>query len=300
MKKLLCVALLATATTALAQQTAPVASPAGERVVAMINGEKLTAAELDLMYSMISPKMRDDYERSGGKIQFLDQYINKRLVLQEAFKQRFDKRADIAAELEAAKEATLFDRYVREVVASDVITEKEVRDFYDGNQSKFAREETIKARHIIVTPTSGNVANTSRDDAGSMVAARMKIDGLKKQLDSGASFTELAASFSEDGTANSGGDLGWFPRGKMVTEFDNVVFALQPGKPSDVFETQFGYHIVVVDQKKAGGVAPFSEVRDEIRGQFLNERGAKVLERLSTLTRDLRGVSAISINRENL
>lgn len=299
MKKLLCVALLATATTALAQQAVPVAQ-GNEKIVAMINGEKLTAAELDLMYSRISPKMREEYERSGGKIQFLDQYINKRLVLQEAVKQRFDKRADIAAELQAAKEATLFDRYIREVIASDVITEKELRDFYTGNQSKFVRQETVKARHIIATPTSGNVANTKRDDAGSMVAARLKLDGLKKQLDSGANFAELAASYSEDGSASSGGDLGWFARGKMVPEFDKVVFALKPGKASDVFETQFGYHIVIVDQKKAGGVVPYNEVREEIREQFLNERGEKVLERLSALTRDLRSASAISINRENL
>jgi len=300
MKRLFGVALLATAATAFSQQAAPAAPPAEEKIVAMINGEKLTTGELDLMYSRISPQMRENYERSGGKIQFLDQYINKRLVLQEALKQRFDKRPDIAADLQAARDSALFDRYVREVVAGEVISDKEIQDYYQANQALYLRDETIKARHIIATPTAGNVSNTLRDDAGTMAAARLKLEGLKKQLDAGANFAELAASYSEDGTAASGGDLGWFGRGKMVTEFDEVVFALEPGKASGVFQTQFGYHIVIVDQKKPGGVAAFSEVREEIRERFLNERGEKILERLSVLSRDLRSASSISINRENL
>lgn len=307
MNKIIITALIVVASTSWAQQAAPSAASstpstgaAEEKVVAYINGEKLTAAELDLMYSRISPQMRENYERSGGKLQFLDQYINKRLVLQEALKSRFDKRPDIAAELQAARDSTLFDRYVREVVASEVISDKELHDYYVTNKALFSRHETIKARHIIATPTAGNVSNTTGDDAASLAAARLKLENLKKQLDAGASFAELAAAYSEDGSAASGGDLGWFARGKMVPEFDAVVFKLEPGKVSDVFETQFGYHIVVVDQKKPGGVAPFAEVREEIRERFLNERASKVLEQLSALTRDLRNSSSVTINRENL
>lgn len=300
MNRFIIVALaLGLAAGAQAQQPAA-ANPREEKIVAVINGEKLSAAQLDRLYARISPQMRANYERSGGKIQFLDQYINQRLLLQEAVKSRFDKRPDIAAELEAAKDSTLFDRYVREVVASEVISEAELRAYYDANRNNFLREETIKARHIISTPQAGNVANTLKDDAGSIEDARKKMMNLKKQLDSGANFAELAASYSEDGSAASGGDLGWFGRGKMVGEFEQVAFALKPGETSDVIETQFGFHIVHVDEKKPGGVPPYEEVRGEIRERFMNERAEKVLERVSALTRELRTTSTVQINRENL
>jgi peptidyl-prolyl cis-trans isomerase C len=290
---------LGLAANALAQQ-APAANPREEKIVAVINGEKLSAAQLDRLYARINPQMRANYERSGGKIQFLDQYINQRLLLQEAVKSRFDKRPDIAAELEAAKDATLFDRYVREVVALEVISESEMRAFYDKNKNSFMREETVKARHIIATPQAGNVTNNLNDDAGSIEDARKKMMQLKKQLDAGANFAELAASHSEDGSATSGGDLGWFGRGKMVGEFEEVAFSLKPGETSDVIETQFGFHIVRLDDRKAGGIPPYEEVRGEIRERFMNERAEKVLERVSALTRELRTTSTVQINRENL
>src|SRR5262245_4902077 len=97
-----------------AQQPAPAPSP---KQVAVVNGEVVTADKLDQMWNNMGVQMRDQYDKAGGKSAFLENYLRKRLIIQEAIKSGFDKRPDVRADMDSGAESALFDRYVRDVVA---------------------------------------------------------------------------------------------------------------------------------------------------------------------------------------
>ena len=119
--------------------------------VAEVNGETISAQKLDQLYARLSTPMREQYEKVGGKSAFLENYLRKRLLIQEALKSGFDKRPDVQADMEASKESTLFDRYVRDVVSSRIVTEEAARQYYDGHQSDFETPERLHVRHIVIT-----------------------------------------------------------------------------------------------------------------------------------------------------
>src|SRR5712691_7570766 len=118
-----------------ATQTAPAPSAAtatdAQKAVAVVNGETITVERLNRMYSNLNAQMRKQYDDNGGKGAFLENYIRKRLLIQEALKAGFDKRPEVSAAIESARESTLFDRYVRDVVAAPIVTESETRAYYD-------------------------------------------------------------------------------------------------------------------------------------------------------------------------
>lgn len=145
----------------------------------------------------------------------------------------------------------------QEVFSKMKISEDEMMEFYLENSEYFEIQETVAASHILIRVDENA-------DSKDVEAARNKILGLKKQLDNGADFAELAKVHSEDTSGVRGGHLGTFTVGQMVEPFENAAFALEPGEISDPVRTQFGYHIILVTEKTPQDVAPFTEVRDSI------------------------------------
>ena len=143
-------------------------------------------------------------------------------------------------------------------------TDVEVKDFYDKNPDRFKRPETVRASHILlrIDPTA--------DDA-TKKQTRTKIDDVLKRAKGGEDFAKLAQQNSQDGSAPQGGDLGYFPKEKMVPAFADVAFALKTGEISDVVTTQFGVHIIKVTDRKPAGTVPLEEVSPQVR-QFLTEQ----------------------------
>lgn len=294
MKRLIVSVLLLTVAMVAGAQESP-------RIVATINGEVLTKPEFDRMWAELSPEMQDGYMASGGKLQFLDNYIRKRLLIQEALKEEFDQREDVKFLLRQAKESALFEAYIRHVVAGEVVPDSEIRKVYEDRNLEFTRPKMVKARHIVATPDSMAVNNRARSNATSRSEAHEKIINIRRQLETNPeSFSDLAMQFSEDGSSISGGDLGWFSAGKMVPEFDEVVFDMQPGQISDVIESRFGFHVILVEDVKPAGTIPYEEVKDRIREELLSQRTEQVLAKVQALSQQLRAASSISVNRENL
>lgn len=267
-----------------------------ENVVAIINGERVTIADLDRMYANLNPKMRESYEAAGGKVQFLETYVGKKLLIQEATKRNFDKQPEIAAALADVRESALFDLYVRHAVAQNVIPDSVLRAHYNRSPKQFETPMNVKGRHIVVTPTEERVTNTSGDDAKTEEDARKKISELRTSLLADPSaFASFAMRFSEDASAMRGGDLGWFKPGQMVPEFERVAFSMKPGEISPIVQTQFGYHLVYVEDVRPARVRSFEEVKGEIRERLLAEYGADVLEEVNAETMQLRQTSRVQI-----
>lgn len=139
-------------------------------------------------------------------------------------------------------------------------TDDECKAYYDGNPELFQSPELVHASHIVRQPARGQ-------DFGEFSAEMLN---LRTQAHKGADFSELASRFSQ--CEDKGGDLGWFPRGSMVESFEKVVFALEPGQVSDVFRTEFGYHIAKVHERRPSGPVPFKTILRKIRELLFEQR----------------------------
>ena len=206
--------LLLLASAAFAQQPAPAAAQAApapqstaaavaddsKRPVAVINGETITVEKLNRMYANLNTQMRTNYDQNGGKGAFLENYIRKRLMLQEAFKTGFDKKPEVVATLESARESALFDRYVRDVVAAGIVTDKDVKDYYDAHPDDFATPEKVHVRHIVVAVTNAGPAPKTDGQALeqiSKIASELRaadVDRKSTRLNSSHSLTSRMPS----------------------------------------------------------------------------------------------------------
>ncbi|HYM61972.1 MAG TPA: peptidylprolyl isomerase [Thermoanaerobaculia bacterium] len=289
----------------------PAASAASQKIVAVVNGETITLEKLNQLYDRLGTQMREQYERTGGKAGFLDNYIRKRLVVQEAIKSGFDKRPEIQAEMDAAKEGALFDRYVRDVVSAPIVTDAEIHAYYDQHQSEFATPEMIKVRHIVITANGAGPAPKTKEQAleaikGVYTAIRSQ-NVFPKGTDQDAidrivlaHFAQAAQKYSEDGSAQSGGDLGWVSRGSLDTTFEETAFALKKGSMSGIVETRFGFHLILVEDKKPAGTESFETAKSKVREYLMTQHASDVMAAAAKLMNDLRNSSKVSVNLENL
>ncbi len=161
-------------------------------------------------------------------------------------------------------------------LAGDIaIDDADIEAAYAENKDRYLQAETRRARHILIK-LSENA------DAAANKAAHAKIEKILKQLKSGASFAKLAKRFSDDKvTAKNGGDLGYLPRGATVPAFDSALFSLSKGELSDVIQTQFGLHILKLEDIKAEHLKPLAEVRDALRKQLALNKADEEAYRLS-------------------
>jgi peptidyl-prolyl cis-trans isomerase D len=146
--------------------------------------------------------------------------------------------------------------------AKTIVPAADIEREYNNNSEQYTTPEQVRASHILLK-TEG------KDDA----AVKAKAEELLKQARGGADFAELAKKNSEDeASAKNGGDLDYFGRGRMVPEFDQTVFAMQPGTISDVVKTQYGYHIIKLVDKKSATTRPLAEVRQQLNDQLAYQR----------------------------
>jgi peptidyl-prolyl cis-trans isomerase C len=150
------------------------------------------------------------------------------------------------------------------------ITEEDAKKYYDENPTKFGVKEQVRASHILIKADT-----TDADPNQAKAEAKAKIQGLLEQIKDGADFAELAKANSACPSAADGGDLKFFPRGKMAAPFEKAAFALEVGKVSDIVETQFGYHIIKVTDRKDAGTTSFEQARDNIIRQLTQRKQAE-------------------------
>jgi peptidyl-prolyl cis-trans isomerase D len=162
--------------------------------------------------------------------------------------------------------------------AKATVPEASIERAYNEGIAQYTSPEQVRASHILLK-TEG------KDDA----AVKAKAEDVLKQARGGADFAALAKKYSEDeGSAKNGGDLDYFGKGKMVPEFDQVVFTMQPQQISDLVKTQFGYHIIKLFDKKPAKVSTLAEVHQQIHDQLASETGrAQAADLAQTIAKEV-------------
>lgn len=151
-------------------------------------------------------------------------------------------------------------------------TDKEIKEYYDSHPDAFKRPEVVRASHILITLDP-------KADKKKKTEARKKIENIQGKVKKGEDFAKLAKEFSQGPSGAKGGDLNYFPRGKMIKSFEDVAFALKIGEVSDIVETRFGFHLIkVVDKKKASTVG-FEETKDKLRNYLKQQKSQKATEK---------------------
>jgi peptidyl-prolyl cis-trans isomerase C len=294
--------LAAGAAFAQVSQSAATAASDQEKIVAVINGETITKAKLDALYNAMPVQMRTQYEKAGGKMAFLDYLVEKRLLLQEAMKSGFDKRRDVQAALESAKDTALYNKYVHDIVAADVVTPAEVRKYYDEHKTEFVIPESVKVRHIVISwnkrpkPAAFDLAKQVAQEirVGAPVSGPDAAQVLERR------FIQAAKQYSEDGVAQAGGDLGWVARGSLDKNFEDAAFGMRPMTMSGIVESQFGYHLILVEAKKPESIQSFDEAKADVREFLMAQRVADVMGSVKRLTNELRASSKVAFYPENV
>ena len=179
---------------------------------------------------------------------------------------------------------------VQNMIANDItegvtVDDAAVETFYNENLDQMAIPERVHARHILVKFESGN------DE--SRAAAEQKLAELAAQVEAGESFALLAIEHSEGPSGQKGGDLGYFERGQMVKEFDEVAFGAEPGAVVGPVETQFGLHLIKVEEHTAPGTVPLVEVEPKIREYLVQQTLYSTVEQL---VEDLRANGDVEIH----
>lgn len=183
----------------------------------------------------------------------------------DSHKDTFKKPREIDIEYVQITPAALRDQYQP--------TEEQLKEYYDRNaQTLFHSEELVHARHILIQAPKGS-------DPEEVKKAEDTIKKIAADLKAGGDFSKLAAEYSQDpGSAANGGDLGWFGRNRMVKPFDEIAFSLKPGEISDVFRTDYGFHIVKVEEHQEERVRPFEEVKIEAASRYAEEEASHALQ----------------------
>jgi peptidyl-prolyl cis-trans isomerase C len=245
------------------------------KALAVINGKELTVGEFDLRWSQMPESARKSYDSPEGRKKFLEELITRELLLQEAKKRGLDRDRTLVERVERFKERSILDGLMKEEVDSRVtVTQDEVKAFYTTHSESFTAPRESRVSHILV-----------KTEADAL--------DLKKRLNEGEDFAGLARKVSLDlATRYKGGDLGVIKPGQMVPQFEQAVRHLKVGEISPPVATQFGYHIIKLNDRTAGTVQSFEETKDQVKDQLLLEKKRK---RFDDLVASLRAKAKLRV-----
>jgi len=304
----------------------PAASAAPDKIqlkdpVAVVNGEKISKAELEEAFNQAvlaaGAKAGDltDAQKLGGYRQILDEMVIDKLITKASSGVEVSQ-ADIDAEIKKIKgqfpSEEAFNEQLRQsgqtpekfneslkrviqqrkwiesqVAGKDTVDEADAKKFYDSNTKEFENPEMVKASHILIRVDQDAPEATVKEK---QAIAQKAADRAAK----GEDFTALAKQLSEEpGAAEKGGDLGFFPKDRMVKEFADAAFAQQVGTTSQPVRTQFGWHVIKVTDKKPAGTMTFEEVKPQLIAYL---KSSKQREAVNKVINGLHDTAKIEIN----
>ncbi len=243
------------------------AGPAGaqETVVATVNGKPITEAELSMADAEIGTELGSLPAPTRRRV-LVEYLIETQLMAEAAERASLGAGASFDQRLAYWRRKALRDAYFDRQIKAQV-TDAEARRSFDSQVAVSAGGTELKARHILVE---------TQDKAKEIV----------EEIAHGADFAAMALKHSKDpGSRENGGSLGYFARGQMVPQFEEVAFRLEKGDVSQPVQTQFGWHIIKVDDKRARKVPEFDTVKGQVKAALVHKRAQAIVQKLRETAR---------------
>jgi peptidyl-prolyl cis-trans isomerase C len=240
---------------------------AGADPVARVNGQDITEAEVAFAEAEVGAEIAGLPEESRRRV-LVEYLIEAHLFAQAAEKAKLGEGASFEDRLQYYRLRALRDVFY-ETQVRDSITEAQAKTIYDEQIKKIKPEPEVRARHILVK---------TEQEAKDIIEA----------LNKGGDFVELAKKSSDGPSGQTGGDLGYFARGQMVKPFEDAAFALDKGQVSGPVQTEFGWHVIKVEDKRDRPLPSFEDVKDQLVASLIQNK-------LRTVVQDLRTSAKIEI-----
>ncbi|MCT1795575.1 peptidylprolyl isomerase [Helcococcus kunzii] len=227
-----------------------------DKIYYVVNGKEITEKDVNEFIKQLGQDgMR--FNSEVGKKQLAQELLNQELLLLSAKEDKLDETEEFNKELEFVKEQILKQLAMKKLISEVKVSDEEVKDFYENNKEQFKEVYSFKAHHILT------------DD-------EEKAKELKSKIDAGENFEDLAKDNSTCPSSQRGGDLGEFQSGQMVPEFENALMEMENGEISNPVKSQFGYHIIRLDDKKLVKENNFETFKDELKHGMLHQKQQEV------------------------
>jgi peptidyl-prolyl cis-trans isomerase C len=234
-------------------------TPAAEGIViATVNGQPITKAEL-AVYSGQRKSPNNTPEANSDEV-IIKELVSLELMRQESISKGLDKQPMVIATIDQQERTALAGAAIQDFLANSPVTDDDAKKVYDEQMGKATRE--FNARHILVK---------EQDEAVAIIDL----------LDKGGDFSELAKEKSTGPSGASGGELGWFNESQMVKPFSEAAAQLEKGQYTKTpVQTQFGWHVIILDDSRASTPVPYDDVKDRIKMLLANQNMQQHVEEL--------------------
>ncbi|MBN2830357.1 MAG: peptidylprolyl isomerase [Candidatus Cloacimonetes bacterium] len=224
------------------------------KVLATVMGIPISQADVNTFISRLGQQYAAQYSSEEGQKQILEELINQQLFYIDAADNKLDETDEFKAEMEKMKAMVLTQINVTNLMNSINATDSEVEKYFEDYKVNFNTPESANTSHILV----------DTEELGNEIRAKI----INKEI----SFEEAAKEYSSCPSGQNGGNLGSYPRGQMVPEYDNASFSMKEGEISNPVQTQFGFHIIKLNSKTEAGSAKFEDVKDKVKAELINDR----------------------------
>ena len=223
-------------------------------VEAVICGHEITSAEVDAFIASLPREQQVYASHPDFRKQCVDQLIAVYALAKYGEEEKLDETEKFKAILENARKDILAQMAIGKIFEGITISDEEIREYFEANKARFAKGASVHAKHILVD---------SEDKCNEL---------LESIVSGGKAFEDVAKESSTCPSGANGGDLGEFGKGQMVKEFEDAAFAAEIGHVVGPVKTQFGYHLIKVEDKKEAEDAKLDDVKEQIKSEIMQKK----------------------------
>ena len=223
-------------------------------VEAVICGHEITSAEVDAFIASLPREQQVYASHPDFRKQCVDQLIAVYALAKYGEEEKLDETEKFKAILENARKDILAQMAIGKIFEKITISDEEIREYFEANKARFAKGASVHAKHILID---------SEDKCNEL---------LESIVSGGKAFEDVAKESSTCPSGANGGDLGEFGKGQMVKEFEDAAFAAEIGHVAGPVKTQFGYHLIKVEDKKEAEDAKLDDVKEQIKSEIMQKK----------------------------
>ncbi len=219
------------------------------KVVAKVADKEIKESDVVQFIEEIGPQVAMQFQSAEGIKTIIQEMINQEVLLLDAKENKLDEEEEFKVVLNHTVDNLLKNYAFSKILNSVTVSDEEVEKYFEDNKGTFAKE-MANASHILVD-------------------SEEKANEIKKEIEEGKEFAQAAMEYSSCPSKDAGGELGEFPRGAMVPEFENKAFSMEAGEISEPVKTQFGYHIIKLNSKTDPNNINFESVKQDVKSEAL-------------------------------